>query len=121
MKVKEISRLLYIFAYMLEPNKEILRFFKKNCQNLSTRRGEKTIFKIKLAKFSPKKQKEKKGLGYGRCGEFPSNLHPPKTPGPFCLLLLSWKLWGTNHFTETLALIAGSKLVRKIFKTLNST
>ncbi len=29
MKVKEISRLLYIFAYMLEPNREISRFFKK--------------------------------------------------------------------------------------------
>jgi hypothetical protein len=29
MKVKEILRLLYIFGYMLKPNKEIWRFFKK--------------------------------------------------------------------------------------------
>ncbi len=74
-----------------------------------------------MAKFSQKKQKEKEGLGYGRRGKFPNSLHPPKTPGPFCLLLLSWKLWGTDHFNETLALIASSKRGRKIFKTLNST
>jgi hypothetical protein len=29
MKIKEISRFIYIFAYMLEPNREISRFVKK--------------------------------------------------------------------------------------------
>jgi hypothetical protein len=80
-----------------------------------------TILKINLVKFCPKKQKEKEGLGYGRNGELQNSLHPPKTPSTFFLLLLSWKLWGINHFNEILALIAGNKLVRKIFKTLNST
>ncbi len=64
---------------------------------------------------------EKEGLGYGRRGKFPNSLHPSKTPWSFRLLLLSWKLWGTNHFNKTLALIASNKLVWKIFKTLTST
>jgi len=50
MKVKEISRLLYIFAYMLEPNREILRFFKKIVK-IFLLGGEKNHFQNKIGQI----------------------------------------------------------------------
>ncbi len=46
MKIKEILKLLYIFNYMLEPNRD----FSKNYQNLSTKRKKtsRTPIQIKL-------------------------------------------------------------------------
>jgi hypothetical protein len=50
MKVKEISTLPYIFAYMLEPNRKISRFFKKIVK-IFLLRGEKNHFQNRIGQI----------------------------------------------------------------------